>query len=82
MRSTLLRARLAEVNPVFAQIGEIRRLAGTETSGPAGGGELTQAAFVPAIRNYYQTDPISRASPTMAACVAAHYAPATAEAAE
>jgi NADH-quinone oxidoreductase subunit G len=77
-----LRARLAEVNPVFAKIGEIRRLAGTDTSGPAGGGELTQAAFVPAIRNYYQTDPISRASPTMAACVAAHYAPATAEAAE
>jgi hypothetical protein len=23
---------------------------------------------VPAIANYYQTDPISRASPTMAAC--------------
>jgi NADH-quinone oxidoreductase subunit G len=77
-----LRARLAEVNPVFAQIGDVRRLAGTDVSGPAGGGELTPAAFVPAVRNYYQTDPISRASPTMAACVAAHYAPATAEAAE
>jgi NADH-quinone oxidoreductase subunit G len=75
-----LRARLAEVNPVFAQIGEVRRLAGTDLSGPAGGGELTQAPFVPAVRNYYQTDPISRASPTMAACVAAHYTPATAEA--
>jgi hypothetical protein len=25
---------------------------------------------VPAVDNYYQTDPISRASPTMAACTA------------
>jgi len=80
-----LRARLAEVNPVFAQIGEVRRLAGTELSGPTGGlagGELTAAVLVPAVRNYYQTDPISRASPTMAACVAAHYTQVTAEAAE
>jgi NADH-quinone oxidoreductase subunit G len=36
---------------------------------------------VAAVHNYYQTDPISRASPTMAACVAAHYRP-LAEAAE
>jgi NADH-quinone oxidoreductase subunit G len=77
-----LRARLTEVNPVFAQIGEVRRLAGTDISGPAGGGAFEKAALVPAVQNYYQTDPISRASPTMAACVAAHYSPAAAEAAE
>jgi NADH-quinone oxidoreductase subunit G len=77
-----LRARLAEVNPVFAQIGEIRRLAGTDISGPAGGGAFSDAALIPAVRNYYQTDPISRASPTMAACVATHYSPAEAGHAE
>ena len=78
-----LRARLAQVNPVFASIEAVRRLAGTDISGPAGAGEFSDAAFVPAIQNYYQTDPISRASPTMAACVAAHYGAAgRAEAAE
>jgi NADH-quinone oxidoreductase subunit G len=78
-----LRARLAQVNPVFASVEAVRRLAGTDISGPAGGGEIATVAFVPAIQNYYQTDPISRASPTMAACVAAHYGPAPiAEAAE
>ena len=68
-----LRARLAAVNPVFATVEDVRRLAGTDTSGPAGTGAFSDAAFVPAIQNYYQTDPISRASPTMAACVAVHY---------
>jgi NADH-quinone oxidoreductase subunit G len=42
---------------------------------------MSSAPFVPVFENYYQTDAISRASPTMAACVAAH-APAVAEAAE
>ena len=77
-----LRARLAEVNPVFAAVEKVRRLAGTDISAPAGGGTVSNEAFVPAIQNYYQTDPISRASPTMAACVAAHYTPVVAEAAE
>ena len=31
---------------------------------------LSDVPFEPAIVNYYQTDPISRASPTMAACTA------------
>jgi NADH-quinone oxidoreductase subunit G len=71
-----LRARLAEVNPVFASMGTVRRLAGVNVQGPADAGAFTDAPFVPAVQNYYQTDPISRASPTMAACVAAHYAQA------
>ncbi len=78
-----LRAHLAEVNPVFCEIGGIRRIAGTDTTAPAGdAGAVRGEAFVPAVQNYYQTDPVSRASPTMAACVAAHYATPALEAAE
>ncbi len=71
-----LRARLVETNPVFGQIGSVRRLAGTDISAPGEAGELSNTPFYPAVVNYYQTDPISRASPTMAACVATHYGPA------
>jgi NADH-quinone oxidoreductase subunit G len=76
-----LRSRLAEANPIFGQLDTIRRLAGTNTEAPEAAGAPSAEPFAPAITNYYQTDPISRASPTMAACVAAHYAP-IAEAAE
>jgi NADH-quinone oxidoreductase subunit G len=76
-----LRAHLAGVNPVFGAIGEVRRLAGNDVSAPAGEGALGAAPFAHVVANYYQTDAISRASPTMAACVAAH-APVLAEAAE
>jgi NADH-quinone oxidoreductase subunit G len=37
---------------------------------------------VPAIANYDQTDPISRASPTMAECTETYVAPTRAAAAE
>ena len=70
-----LRAQLARTNPVFGQTGAVRRLAGTDLSAPAGGGGLLADDFYPAVVNYYQTDPVSRASPTMAACVATHYTP-------
>jgi NADH-quinone oxidoreductase subunit G len=76
-----LRARLAEANPIFGQLDKIRRLAGTNTEAPAAADAPGKDPFKPAVTNYYQTNPISRASPTMAACVAAHYAP-MAEAAE
>jgi NADH-quinone oxidoreductase subunit G len=65
-----LRARLEQVNPVFANIGFLPRFGCVDTSGPHGG-RVTDAPFVPVIKHYHQTDPISRASPTMAACVAA-----------
>jgi NADH-quinone oxidoreductase subunit G len=71
-----LRARLVEANPVFASVGTVRRLAGVTLEGPASDAAFADAPFVPAVQNYYQTDPISRASPTMAACVAAHVAQA------
>ena len=76
-----LRARLELVNPVFARVGILPRFGCDDIAGPAGSGALGGAGLMPAVANYYQTDPISRASPTMAACVAAH-APAVVAAAE
>jgi NADH-quinone oxidoreductase subunit G len=64
-----LRARLAEVNPVFARVGFLPRFGCTDHTGPAGDpAVLGDTPFAPYVTNYYQTDPISRASPTMAAC--------------
>ncbi|OYY05159.1 MAG: NADH-quinone oxidoreductase subunit G [Acidocella sp. 35-58-6] len=76
-----LQARLVKLNPIFGELGEVRRLAGTNVEGPASRAPMGSAPFVNAVHNYYQTDPISRVSPTMAACVAAHYG-VQAEAAE
>jgi NADH-quinone oxidoreductase subunit G len=81
-----IRARLIERHPVFGRVGEVRRLAGMDLSAPFGDpAAVSDAPFVPAVGNYYQTDAISRASPTMAACVAVQYGAhpgAVAEAAE
>jgi NADH-quinone oxidoreductase subunit G len=77
-----LRARLEQVNPVFARLDILPRFGCTDASAPAGDwGRIGAAPFRPWIETYYQTDPISRASPTMAACVRVH-APAAAQAAE
>ena len=61
-----IRARLVEVNPVFGNIGHLTPAA--RGGAPEGSGSIDRAPFVYAVANYYQTDPISRASPTMAAC--------------
>jgi NADH-quinone oxidoreductase subunit G len=64
-----VRARLAKVNPVFATLDTLARMATSDRTPPAGGGGvLGSEPFAVAIRDYYQTDPISRASPTMQAC--------------
>ena len=64
-----LRARLSAVNPVFAEVDHLARFATSDTTGPADLGQsLPARRFMPAIADYYQTDPISRASPTMQAC--------------
>jgi NADH-quinone oxidoreductase subunit G len=64
-----LRARLEQANPLFARIGVLPRFGCTDLSGPFGAvGELGMDPFVTVIPNYYRTDPISRASPTMAEC--------------
>jgi NADH-quinone oxidoreductase subunit G len=74
-----LRARLEQLNPVFGRVGSLPRFGCSDRAGPTGDPTvLSDAPFVAAVTNYYQTDPISRASPTMAACVEAQSAPALA----
>ncbi len=66
-----LRLRLGQVNPVFDRVGFLPRFGCSDTAGPPGDpAALGEAPFAPTIETYYQTDPISRASPTMAECVA------------
>ncbi len=69
-----LRDRLETVNPVFARLDILPRFGCADVAGPAGG-EMSPVAFEPAVANYYQTDVISRASPTMAECTATYVAP-------
>jgi len=61
-----LRARLAEIGPAFGTIGRVVPAA-WEPFGA--GGAIGSARLVSPIDNYYMTDSISRASPTMAQCV-------------
>jgi NADH-quinone oxidoreductase subunit G len=64
-----LRARLEQAKPVFARLDILPRFGISDTTGPAGDATpLGSAPFAPFVQNYYQTDPISRASPTMAQC--------------
>ncbi len=77
-----LRARLEQINPVFARLDVSPRFGASDATGPEGdAAALGDAPFVPAVANYYQTDPISRASPTMTKCTDI-YRPALAVAAE
>ncbi|HYD65358.1 NADH-quinone oxidoreductase subunit NuoG [Azospirillum sp.] len=62
---TQLRQRLVTVNPVFADVGAVTPAA-WQPFGTAGA--LDAAPFVSPIANFYMTDPISRASVTMARC--------------
>src|SRR3954452_13219347 len=74
-----LRARMEQANPVFGRINHLPRFGCSDHSGPVGDPTvLSDAPFVSPVANYYQTDPISRASPTMAACVQAQTTPALA----
>ncbi|MFT8657185.1 NADH-quinone oxidoreductase subunit NuoG [Acetobacter papayae] len=69
-----LRERMAEVNPVFAMTGEGAALlpgAGVADD-PAEAVAFDEAPFRPVIRDYYQTNVISRASQTMAECSAVY----------
>ena len=63
-----VRARMREINPVFGALGVIERAAWIAFGDD---GELDDQPFAPAIENFYMTDPISRASETMAACTQA-----------
>lgn len=63
-----VRRRLVAVNPVFGTLEEAK-------PGPWGAfgqaGQMGADAFASPIRNFYMTDAISRASPTMAECTTA-----------
>jgi NADH-quinone oxidoreductase subunit G len=62
-----LRAKLVAANPVFAGIDRIK----PATWGSFGTqGKVADRPFGATVRNFYMTDPISRASPTMARCTA------------
>ena len=63
-----VRARLVAVNPVFDRVDELT----AAPWGDFGGGEQpASGTFGAVIDNFYQTDPISRASVTMAECTQA-----------
>jgi NADH-quinone oxidoreductase subunit G len=64
-----VRARLTEVSPTFADANEGAVVPAAYKAGAGGaGGRLEAAPFTSPVKNYYMTDPISRASRTMAAC--------------
>ena len=69
-----LRERMAEVAPSFAEVDAVTPAAW----GPFGvAGAIDPAPFANPVSNFYMTDPISRASPTMAECTAAFVNPRT-----
>ena len=75
-----VRARLSEVNPVFASVDAVAEST-TAGSAPAAGGGLSDAAFTYPVTDYYRADIFGRASDVMANC-SAERAPAPAMAAE
>jgi NADH-quinone oxidoreductase subunit G len=60
-----LRRRLGDASPVFQAVD---RLVPAAWAPFGGDGAVDAAAFVSPVANYYMTDPISRASVTMARC--------------
>ncbi len=72
-----LREQLVAAYPVFGALGTSWRADGSNLAGPTfDPGALGDTPFAPPVTNYYQTDPISRASPTMARCAEAQAAKA------
>jgi len=76
---TQVRSRMAQLNPVFATV-DMLTAAPWATFGRDG--SLAAMPFVSSIENYYMTDPISRASATMAKCTESFIRPPAAAAAE
>ena len=64
-----VRVRMIEVNPLFAGIDQIAPAEWAEFGTPDGA--VDPAPFTPPLDNFYMTDPISRASKTMAECTEA-----------
>ena len=74
-----VRERLEAVNPVFRW--SFSRSSGEAGPGP-GAGDLGDAPFAAAVEDYYLTNPIARASATMAECSKLYAGAATLQAAE
>jgi NADH-quinone oxidoreductase subunit G len=74
-----LRERMVAANRVFELVDALPRFGASNKTGPVppnnGYGQLPAAALKPLVANYYQTDPISRASETMARCTETYAAP-------
>jgi NADH-quinone oxidoreductase subunit G len=70
-----LRARMGEIAPDLQELDRARRAEWGAFGAP---GEMDAAPFACPIEDYYRTDPISRASETMAQCSAAFSAAAAA----
>jgi NADH-quinone oxidoreductase subunit G len=68
-----LRKHLADLNPIFAKIGAVTP---AQWSSFGTSGSLDAAPFVSPVANFYMTDPISRASITMARCTESLMRPA------
>ena len=64
-----VRARMAEIAPHLADIDMIEA---TPWQGVGRAGKFLASPLASPIQDFYRTDPISRASPTMAACSALH----------
>jgi NADH-quinone oxidoreductase subunit G len=62
-----LRDRMAEACPLFVDIGHAAK---AEWIPFGKQGDLVNKDFMPVVENFYMTDPICRASPTMAKCTA------------
>ncbi len=62
-----LRRRMAEMHPAFSRIDRVERAPWGEFGTP---GAVAPAPFVYPIEDFYRTDPVSRASETMAECSA------------
>ena len=62
-----VRSRMMEINPVF---GALDAITPSEWGSAGEAGQVSDAAFDYPIQNFYMTDPVSRASVTMAECTA------------
>jgi NADH-quinone oxidoreductase subunit G len=65
-----LRAHMIRTNAVFAEVdvAAADRTAKTEWTAFGAPGDMNESPFGSAVENFYMTDPISRASETMARC--------------
>lgn len=72
---TELRAKLVAVHPTFAGVDEIAGARHEDVASFAGKtGSVDRGAFVGAVKDFYLTNPIARASKVMAECSALHHA--------